>query len=258
MRQNDSSPGHWVRGWSELGARRGCRTGYGGEDMDSTAALLPTISHTWVEPSAVTIGWWAGTRTVWDDDRGRAAAWDLFRRLEDIHPGGSNMNARSQWYQRAFSRDDGAATVYYDGVGRARDGIMASVRQSWFEQSGLGPEAIMPLVDGWHVSRLDLAADAATDDRLPPADLYARLPAARSRSRPEHRTLTISADGAQKLTIGSRASGRYARIYVKGERVRHEVELKQGYAGEAWQELRGGRSIVAVWADQYGRLVRWR
>lgn len=227
--------------------------------MDATAAVLPTISHTWVEPSQVTVGWWAGTRSVWDNDRGQSLAWDLFRRLGDILPGTSNMNARSQWYQRSFSRDDGAATVYYDGVGRARGGIMASLRQSWFEQANVGPEAIVSLVDGWHVSRLDLAADDANPDRMPPSDLYARLPAARSRSRPEHRTLTLSADGAQKLTIGSRASGRYARIYVKGDRVRHEIELKQDYAGQAWEELRtGSRPIMAVWADQYGRLVQWR
>ena len=231
--------------------------------MDTSGPVLPTNSHTWVEPSRVTVGWWAGTRSVWADeggsDNGRAIAWDLFSRLAALLPGPSNMNARSQWYQRSFGRDDGAATVYYDGVGRARGGVMLSVRQSWFEQSAGNAGTIGPLVDGWHVSRLDLAADDTDPNRCLPSDLYALLPAARSRSRPEHRALTISADGAQKLTIGSRASGRYARIYVKDERVRHEIELKQGYAGEAWSALRtGDQTIAAVWADQYGRLVRWR
>lgn len=226
--------------------------------MDASRAVLPTISHTWVEPSSVTVGWWAGTRTIWDGGSDRAAAWDAFRSLGAILPGGSNMNARSQWYQRAFARDDQAATVYYDGVGRARGGIMLSLRQAWFEQVGEPVPALAALLAGWHVSRLDLAADDASLIRMPPSDLYARLPAARSRSRPEHRVLTLSGDGGQKLTIGARVSPRYGRIYVKGERVRHEVELKQHVAGEAWALIAGGAAIADVWVEQYGRLVRWR
>ena len=226
--------------------------------MESTAAVLPTRSDTWVEPSAVTLGWFAGTRAHWAEDRGQAAAWDLFRRLLDVWPGGSTMNVRSQWYQRGFARDDGACAVLYDGVGRARDGIMVTLRQGWFEATGAGVPDVAPLVDGFHVSRLDLAADDDSPARMPPATLYARLPAARSRSRPEHRVLTQNWGGGETLAIGSRASGRYARIYVKGERVRHELELKQEYAGAAWTALREGQPIMAVWADHYGRLVRWR
>jgi hypothetical protein len=226
--------------------------------MDATAQVLPTISHTWVEPSQVTIGWWAGTRSLWDGDIGQREAWDVFSRLGERLPGPSNMNGRSQWYQRSFARDDGAATVYYDGVGRARGGIMLSLRQSWFEQAEVEVGWLAELVDGWHVSRLDLAADDTAPNRCTPADLYGRLPAARTRSRPGNQTLTVSRDGDQKLTIGSRVSPRYARIYVKGERVRHEVELKQDVAGSTWDRLRSGQSLDAAWREQYGRLIEWR
>jgi hypothetical protein len=135
---------------------------------------------------------------------------------------------------------------------------MVSIRQSWFEQCHGDP---VPLVGGmtagWHVSRLDLAADARTADRSTPSHLYSMLPTARSRSRAEHRVLQTDWAGNEKLTIGSRVSPRYARIYVKGERVRHEVELKQGAAGGAWARLLAGATPMGVWAEEYGRLVRW-
>lgn len=226
--------------------------------MDPIKAVLPTISNTWVEPGAVTVGWWAGTRRPDGDGGDRALAWDVFSRLAEVLPGGSNMNARSQWYQRSFARDDQAATVYYDGVGRARGGVMLSLRQRWFEQVADPVPAIAGLLAGWHVSRLDLAADDDNPARMTPADLYARLPAARSRSRPEHRRLMQDYAGGATLSIGSRVSPRYGRIYVKGERIRHEVELKQDAAGSAWALVAAGAELVDVWLAEYGRLVRWR
>lgn len=230
--------------------------------MDATTGLLPPFSHTGVEPSAVSVGWWAGTREIWDGgqsgDGEQAAAWDLFRRVQAIAPGGSNLRARSQWYQRSFSRDDGTATVYYAGVGSARGSIMLTLRQSWFESvPALAVADLLGLVQGLRVSRLDLAADVSGDRRLTPRTLYGQLPAARSRSRPANRVLTVAWDGAEKLTIGSRASDRYLRIYVKGERVRHEVECKGDVARAAWAAIAAGAGLESVWRDQYGRVVEW-
>jgi len=204
------------------------------------------------------VGWWAGTTRPDAADGGKRAAWEVFERLGSLHPGTSNMTVRSQWFQRAFARDDGSAIVHYDGVGRARGSIMTSLRQRWFEESGASIASLAGLLDGWRVSRLDLAADTAAPERIHPAALYAMLPTARSRSRAEHRVLTQNHAGGATLTIGSRVSPRYVRIYVKGERVRHELELKQAVAGEAWALVAAGTHLIDVWAEQYGRLVRWR
>lgn len=230
---------------------------------EPNTALLPTRSHTWVEPSSVSWGWLAGTRPIWSQTTGpdseRAAAWDVFARLRDVFELPSNSNARSQWYRRGFAFDDGTAAVFWDGVGAAGGGLMLTVRQSAFERLGSADAdaLVRSLAPGLHVSRIDLAADAATSDRLTPTALYDLLPAARSRSRPAHRTLTISADGAEKLTINSRASQRYLRIYVKGDVVRHEIELKQAAAADAMQRLLGGVSLQRVWAAEYLRVVSW-
>ena len=233
-------------------------------------AVLPTNSHTWVEPSDVTVGWWSGTTHPgeWDGDtpEDRAtlpdvrAAWSMFSDLQARLPGPTNSLVRSKWYGRGWGRDDGAMQVFYAGVGRARGSVMLSARQSWWEQAD-APDLIAwfgALTRGWHVSRLDLAADDRAPDHLTPRALYDRLPAARSRSRPEHRALTTDWAGNEKLTIGSRASARYGRIYVKGERVRHELELKQDVAGRAWVQLTNGVSVPRVWADEYRRLVEWQ
>lgn len=227
--------------------------------MHATAPVLPPISHTGVEPSQVTLGWWAGTRQVWDGESDQSLAWAVFSGLGDIVPGGSNLNSRSQWYQRSFARDDAAATVYYGGIGDARGTVMLSIRQSWFEQGPEDPvDALRLLLANWRTSRVDLAADVTHPDRLTPATLYDRLPAARSRSRPANRVLTCDWSGGQKLTLGSRSSDRYVRVYAKGERVRHEIELKRAPATEAWSALLAGASPRAVWAEQYGRVVEWR
>jgi DNA relaxase NicK len=68
----------------------------------------------------------------------------------------------------------------------------------------------------------------------------------------------VNWEGDQKLTIGSRVSDRYVRVYVKGERVRHEIELKHAPAVDAWAALLGGVGVREVWADHYGRVVLWR
>jgi DNA relaxase NicK len=72
--------------------------------------------------------------------------------------------------------------------------------------------------------------------------------------------LTVDAAGGEKLTIGSRVSPRYGRIYLKDDppRVRHELELKQDVAGQAWDLYRAGFDLGAIFAAEYGRLVEWR
>jgi hypothetical protein len=168
------------------------------------------------------------------------------------------MLGRSTYYRAGFAFDDGQASVLYDGLGRAAGGVLVSLRQTLFER--LGPSASLDLVarlaPGLHTSRLDLAADAAADT-CRPTDLFAMLPAARSRSRREHRVLTVDGAGGEKLTIGSRSSERYLRVYVKGERIRHEVELKQAAARAALGRVLRGEALANVWASEYGRLVQW-
>lgn len=235
--------------------------------MDATTQVLPTRSLTWVEPSTVTFGWLAATLQPWaafdhPDPAGalRAAAWDLFAQVRDALPLPSTSNVRSQWYRQGWAADDGSYAVLFDGVGRAAGGVMVTLRQTTFER--LGAEGSWLLVrgvsPGLHISRLDLAADGPASVLLPPRDLYALLPAARSRSRRAGQVLTVTQAGDEKLTIGSRASPRYLRCYLKGDRVRHELELKQAVAGSAFAAIAGGSALVLVWAAEYGRLVEWR
>jgi DNA relaxase NicK len=84
------------------------------------------------------------------------------------------------------------------------------------------------------------------------------LPAARSRSRRAGQVLTVDWGGGEKLTVGARASVRYLRIYAKGDRVRHELELKQDAAAPAMARLCSGESLLSVWASEYGRVVTWQ
>ena len=230
---------------------------------EATTALLPTFSHTWVEPSAVTVGWFAGTRQVWAVGEGpadeRQAAWELFAQVRDAAPGESSMLARSTYYRQGFSMDDGSCSVLYDGIGRAAGSVLLSARQALFER--LGSEAwalVVALAPGLHVSRLDLAADAEGSSTLRPSALYGLLPAARSRSQRVHQVLTVDRGGGEKLTLGSRSSERYLRVYVKDQRVRHELELKQGAARAAMGRLLTGASLAGVWAQEYVRVVEWR
>ena len=207
----------------------------------------------------MTIGWLAGTRRLWDTGEDeQVAAWAMFAPLRDALGLGSSMTARTTYYRRGFAFDDGTAGVFWDGIGRAAGGVMLTMRQTAFERLG---EAAWPLVvgltAGLHVSRLDLAADVAADASLTPVELYGLLAAARSRSRREHQVLTVDRSGGEKLTLGSRASESYLRVYVKGERIRHELELKQGAAGTAMARLLAGESLADVWASGYGRVVRW-
>jgi hypothetical protein len=220
----------------------------------------------------VDVSWWAGTTRPgeWGEvgkppaataaPEDARAAWSIFAALQAVHPGSTNSGERSQWYGSSFARDDRSLAVLYSGVGRARGSIMAVIRQSWWDAVGVAALGVVAgLTAGWHTSRLDLAADARTDDRLTPGTLYEMLPAARSRSRPAHRVLTLDWNGGQKLTVGSRASARYLRCYCKGDdRVRHELELKQGAAGSAWERLVAGARPLDVWASEYERLVRWQ
>lgn len=243
---------------------RGVLAAAGADLKQGTTALLPTYSHTWVEPSEVTLGWLAGTRTIWDDAASesgheRRVAWDLFAAVREVAPGPCTMTVRSTYYRQGFAFDDGSASVLYEGIGRAAGGVLLSLRQRLFER--LGPDGSLALVRllsvGLHASRLDLAADGPAESLCHPSDLYSLLPAARSRSRRAHQVLTVDREGGEKLTIGSRASERYLRAYLKGEWVRHELELKQGAAGRGLAGILGGVALVDVWAAEYGRLIEW-
>lgn len=236
--------------------------------MNATTQVLPTRSLTWVEPSTVTFGWLAGTVSIWtaadggppSRDTERSVAWDLFAQMRDALPLPSTSRVRATWYREGFATDDGTYAVFYGGLGRAAGGVMATVRQTMFER--LGPEASWALVGGLapglHASRLDLAADGPLGELLPPSGLYALLPAARSRSRRASQVLTVDQAGGEKLTVGARSSARYLRCYCKGDRIRHELELKQATAGSALARILSGESLLSVWAAEYGRLVEWR
>jgi len=230
--------------------------------MDATKPLPPTNSLTWVEQANVTLGWLAGTVNLWDGGGSEGAvALGLFRELQDWLGGTSNQNARSTYYRRGFGLDSGAASVLYDGIGGASGTAMVSVRQSAFEEVGSEALALFDWVTRRlaRVSRVDLAGDDSIPHRTP-AQLYALLPAARSRSRLASRELTQRANGESKLVVGARASPRYLRCYVSLDRagvVRHELELKAAVAMSASARIRAGETLRDVWWSEYVRLVEW-
>jgi hypothetical protein len=181
--------------------------------------------------------------------------------VQTLDPVPSNQRVRSHWYGRGLGRDDGSAAVYFDGIAGARGTVMLVLRGGFFERLGqLPPDELRALCAGFECRRVDLAADLYDADGLSPADLYARLPAARLRSRPANQQLQMNRAGGQTLTLGARVSALYVRIYVKAdpERVRHEVECKDDLAPVVWGRLLAGDDPAVVWADVYGRAVLWR
>jgi hypothetical protein len=205
----------------------------------------------------VSLGWYAGTGTVWDGGPPeKSVALDYFLRLHALLPGPSTSTARSQWYRAGYALDSGAFAVMYEGVGSAAGGVMVTVRQSALDALGdAALPSMLALSERLRAARVDLAADCPPAP--PPSDLYRRWPAARSRSRPANVVLMQNQGGGETLTIGSRASDRYLRCYVKGSVVRHELELKHGLADGVWSRLREGESMQRVWESEYVRLVRW-
>jgi hypothetical protein len=192
------------------------------------------------------------------DHPDRAAAWEVFRTLQGLRPGPSNSLTRAQWFEHAFAMDDGSFAVLYGGVGRARGSIMLTARQRLFDDAPDAARVVAGLTGGWHTSRVDLTADVSAGVAATPSMLFAMLSTARSRSRLEHRVLTVNGAGGETLTLGSRASARYLRVYVKGDRIRHELELKQDAAGAAWDLIRAGFDPAGVFVAEYGRVVQWR
>jgi DNA relaxase NicK len=113
------------------------------------------------------------------------------------------------------------------------------------------------LLDELTVTRLDLAGDDHSVGRASPEDLYALAPRARTRVHRRNIALTVDLGGGAKLTVGARSSALYLRVYVKGDRTRHELELKGAAALRAVTMFGASASWGAIWADEYARLVRW-
>jgi hypothetical protein len=159
--------------------------------------------------------------------------------------------------------DDWSYAVYWRGLGGAAGGVFLEVRQVAWE--GLGaqwrPLALALLVrEGLRARRIDLALDD-WGVRCRPGELFSARAEARTRTHRDGWELTVRGSGETKLTVGSRASERYLRVYDKpvGKvwRVRHEVELKGDAATAAGGWIGGGLGLRELWAREVSRLVAW-
>jgi len=212
------------------------------------------------------VAWLAGTWPPdWSGGSSPRDPWQALRLVQSHWPGGTTQHSASTWYQRGVRADDGSYLLLWDGVGSARGSVALTVRQSALEDMGRAGRdaAVLALLgDGLRPSRVDIAADARGS--VPRPDTYfARLRAghASTRTRPASWVLTVNGHGLGTLTIGSRSSPRYGRIYDKpdelGWRVRHELECKADLAVAIGKRLLAGETAARIWSDEYGRLVQW-
>jgi hypothetical protein len=225
--------------------------------MDATRTVLPPLGPTGVEPGLDRLGWLAGTLQVWDGgESDRDRGWALVRLL----PGPSTLDHRNRHYGTGVRADDWSWAVMWAGLGSAAGTVYAEVRQGHLDR--LGPDEGLALaVDlasrGLRPSRVDLAHDCDDSTARTPARLFALRASAWTRTHRGGWELSVRGDGGEKLTVGSRSSERYCRVYLRPGVVRHELELKGATAAATIAALSAGCTIGDAWATEYGRLVRW-
>jgi hypothetical protein len=200
----------------------------------------------------VTVGWIGGTMRVVDPP---TLGFDLARRLI---PGGGMLAPGNRHYRSGVRAWDWSAQVLWGGSGSNADTVYVEVRQSAIEdRDDDGAPLVVSLVNaGLRLSRLDLAGDAGAGSRRPSL-FYGMCRAATTRTHRDGWELRQRPDGDERLTIGSRASERYLRIYVKGDVVRHELEMKGKLAAATGAAVHAGQALGPLWEAEYGRLVRW-
>lgn len=227
---------------------------------NASTGLLPPISNTGVEPLlTVNVGWLGGTYGAGSEVPAPPDPWQAVRLLQSLWPGGSTQHRGTTWYSKGVRHDAGLWVVLYEGVGTARGTVAVTVRQDATEGNLRAVLAV--LGSGLRPSRLDLSADASGTSPRPRAYFDARNEA-RTRTRRAGWVYREDGAGLASLTVGSRSSERYLRVYDKPtaagqRRVRHELELKGDLAVAIARTLADGAEPAAAWATEYGRLVVW-
>lgn len=220
--------------------------------MNASRTFLPPLGPTGVETAKVRLGWFAGTAA---SDDPVALGWDLFHQL---NASGSVLSPGNRHYSAGVRATDWSWQVLWGGRGDAAGTVYAEIRQGVWD--GLGEAGWTTLagkvLPRLRCSRVDLAGDV---DRpcASPSTLFDRRAQAWTRTHRGGWELTVRGDGGEKLTVGSRSSDRYLRIYVKGTCVRHELELKGAVGRTVSDRVVAGASLAALWAGEYDRVVRW-
>lgn len=222
---------------------------------DAPNAFLPPIGNTGVETGPAHLSWLQGTHRPEDE---QAYAWGQVQTLQGLTGVGTTLDGGDRHWSKGVRADDWSWLVRWGGLAPDNRGLVyVETRQSVWE-SATDPAALLALLSSTvRASRLDIASDVDVGDR--PAALFLRRDAAWTRTRRGSWTLIQRGDGGETLTIGSRTSDRYLRIYVKrGDLIRHELELKRTAATAAADALVAGGAVAPVFRAEYGRIVRWR
>ena len=221
---------------------------------ESNVALLPPFGNTGVEPVNVTVAWLAGTAVIWDaEDHGAAIGWDLWRKI-----GGSSILAGSnRHYDHGVRADDWGWQVMWAGRGGATGTVYCEIRQTRLEAADGLALARQLISAGIRASRLDLAGDDLRPDAPRPRTYFDARQTAWTRTHRDRWVFREDGTGRQTVNVGSGASERQARIYDHAPGVlRHELELRGDVARSTAAAL-AVAAPAALWAAEYGRLVRW-
>lgn len=237
------------------------RRALGGDVMaERSTLLLPPYSLTGVEPTA-SPGWFAGSVPV--DGDGEAVARELVRSLLRFLPGVHVSSGRTpQYYASSLASPAGTWAVFFGGRGDAAGTVLLQVRQAAFESvaDGTGLALLAWCCANARASRLDAALDDWAG-LVSPRELYNGYLGAVSRTHRLQWELHERHDGNSRLTLGSRQSDRYERVYLKSRggrpSVRHEVELKGAAARAAADRFVGGQSLMDLWLAESQRVARW-
>lgn len=225
--------------------------------------LLPPLGHTGVEVApvgAVGVSWLAGTMPA-SGANGVADLWLMLPRLGLA--GSCQSDHGDRHYEVGIHEDHWGWAVRGMGRGGASGTVYVEVRQGWLEADGAqASRAVQCLIGsegvGLRLSRLDLAADYPWHSPRP-SDYWAARGGWVTRTHRASWLLTVDGAGGEKLTIGSRSSTRYLRVYLKPERevVRHELECKAELARELGGAIASGQDPASLWAAECARLIRW-
>lgn len=229
---------------------------------ERSTLLLPPYSSTGVEQEA-SPGWFAGS--VMADGDGEEVARELVRSLLRFLPGVHLSSGRTpQYYASSLASPAGTWAVFYGGRGGAAGTVMVQVRQSAFESvsAEVGLALLAWLCANVRGSRFDVAWDDYAG-LVSPAELYNGQAGASGRARLmvlRSETYSGALTGCT-LTVGSRHSERFLRVYLKSRggrpSVRWEVELKGGAAVDAAERVLSGVSVAELWRVEAPRGVRW-
>jgi hypothetical protein len=221
---------------------------------DGYKGRLPPLWSYGGKRHGVGLTWLAGT-VLADGDPGQA--FRLAQAVGEACRSPGSVLASSRHYRRVVRADDWSWQVGGEGLGGAAGSVYIEARQGALERHG-APDALVGLVAPWglRASRVDLAWDDP-DWLAEPVTLFAARADAVTRTHRASWVLTVSASGEGKLTIGSRSSDRYGRVYVKRPSVRWETETKGEAARALWEALASGTPTEALWAVEWDRLAHW-